>query len=399
MMRLQATIWSLLFALLITPSADAARYTPIDDPGRHALDAFHRALRRTSRGISKTRILQFGASHTSGDYFTGRMRHVLQARFGDGGHGYIMPAKPWRGYRHRDVNVSSSDDWLTLHAYKRDQPRDGRYGLGGFACVSDSKDSWAWVGTAKKSPFGKNVSVFDIWYMRDRNGGALDVLVDNEHYQRLHTAGAHGQLGWATIRVPDGPHGLELRPAGSGSVRLLGVVMERNAPGVVVDTLGMRGVRASVWLRWDQQFLRAQLERRRPDLVILAYGTNEVGDTRDPIERYEKRLRKVVSRVRAAAPLASCVLIGPTDRPLKSRGRYVPRPRTREVNRVQRRVSRHFGCGFWNSVRAMGGPMSMVRWNRMRPPLGRRDHVHLTKKGYYRLADDFTKALLARYRP
>ena len=37
-------------------------------------------------------ILQIGDSHTAADYFTGELRQKLQARYGNGGVGYLEPA-------------------------------------------------------------------------------------------------------------------------------------------------------------------------------------------------------------------------------------------------------------------------------------------------------------------
>ena len=45
-----------------------------------------------------------------------------------------------------------------------------------------------------------------------------------------------------------------------------------------------------------------------PDLVLLAYGTNETTDRGQPIGTYSRDLRQVLTRLRHALPDASCVL-------------------------------------------------------------------------------------------
>ena len=47
------------------------------------------------------------------------------------------------------------------------------------------------------------------------------------------------------------------------------------------------------------------------------YGTNATGDKDDPISEYERRFEKVIKKARHAAGDASCVYIGPSDRPIK----------------------------------------------------------------------------------
>ena len=370
----------------------------IYDPGGRALGKFHAALRRTARGISATRILQFGASHTEADRFTGYLREVLQAKFGDAGHGYLMPARPWKGYRHMDVRHDSSAGWLTDKAWSRTGKTDGLYGLAGFSCSSESADDWARVGTTQKSNFGRSVSRIELFWLEQPGGGRFDLMVDNTLLSTISTHGDTVRLGARLIRVPDGPHTVEIRPRGDGEVRLFGVTLERDAPGVVVDSLGIRGARASVILKWNAEIWAQQLTRRRPDLVLLAYGTNEAGDTHQPIERYERILTKVIARVKGASPQASCVLVGPTDRPMKRGRRWVSRPRVTDVIRTQRTVASRFGCGFWDARDSMGGELSIVRWRAADPPLASKDHVHLTTRGYYALADDLQKALLYGWR-
>ena len=71
-------------------------------------------------------------------------------------------------------------------------------------------------------------------------------------------------------------------------------------------------------LYWDDAVYREHLARRRPDLLVLAYGTNESGDDDVPLDAYEERLPHVLTRTREVARGASCLLIGPSDRPLRN---------------------------------------------------------------------------------
>lgn len=367
----------------------------IEDPSGQALARFHGALRRAGRGEGQARVLFYGASHVAGDTFTGTVRRILQSRFGDAGHGFVMPARPWYGYRHADINLDSTDTWHTDRVGKKDDRRDGWYGLAGMSVASTSDQDYALVATTVDSEHGRSVGRIELWYLRQPGGGQLDVHLDGQLVRRIDSASIVFETGYATFDVEDGPHSVELRPRGDGEVRLFGVTMDRLAPGVIVDTLGINGARAAIHLQWDQELFREHLQRRDPDLIVLAYGTNESGDARDPIFAYELRLRTVVAQVKAAAPTASCLLIGPSDRPQKvGRRSWGPRPRTGALIAAQRRVAAEAGCGFFDLVAFQGGEMSMLDWVAAKPPLAQSDHVHFTRLGYERLGQVLTAALL-----
>jgi hypothetical protein len=55
------------------------------------------------------------------------------------------------------------------------------------------------------------------------------------------------------------------------------------------------------------------------------------------------------------------------------------------------------GCGFWDMLAFMGGPMSMPNWMAARPPMARGDGVHLTRRGYVRVGMALTDALMADF--
>src|SRR5262249_37291384 len=147
-------------------------------------------------------------------------------------------------------------------------------------------------------------------------GGSFKILIDAKLHSTVSTNAKTNGTGYALVSVPDGEHSLKLEVVGDGPVRIFGVSVERDQPGVIVDTLGSNGARARYQLLWNPAIFEEQLKKRNPDLVVIAYGTNESGDN-TPIEQYETELRQVVERYRRVVPNASCLLIGPSDAPQK----------------------------------------------------------------------------------
>lgn len=370
----------------------------IEDRDGRSLDAFHTALRRAERGAGQARLVFFGASHVASDLFTGHIREALQRRFGDAGHGLILPARPWRTYRHRGIGLESSRrDWSSDKVRVGTAAPDA-FGIHGVYVESARAHAYGRLSTTS-SGVGTTASLFDVYYQTRPDGGSFEVSIDGQAVQTVQTRADATGTGYATFHLPDAAHELELRIRGDGSVRFFGVAVERDTPGVIVDTLGINGARARYHLLWEDEVYREQLQRRRPDLVVLAYGTNESGDDA-PIERYEEELRAVVARIRETVPHASCLLIGPSDRPVRrGDGTYEDRPRTAQIVEVQHRVSVESGCGFFDLVSFSGGPLSMVQWAAHEPPYAAPDHVHFTRRGYERLGEVLLDALLDGYDP
>jgi lysophospholipase L1-like esterase len=366
---------------------------PLHDPSGRALRTFHSALRRAALGEGQARVVVYGASHVAGDFATGTLRRMLQTEFGDAGHGFVLPAQPWPHYRHHDVEVDSNTrQWEALRV-RVGSTDPSFYGLAGVSMTTSSSRAYGRVDTGSTT-----ASRFELWYWRQPEGGTIEVRLDDQVVRRIRTRADEPGPDYALFTAPDARHTFEVRARGDGPITIFGVAIEREVPGVVLDTLGINGARAANQLLWNEDLWRDQLRRRAPDLVALAYGTNESGDDDQPIERYEADLRQVVARIRAAVPQASCLLVGPSDRPMPNPdGTFAERPRTAMVVDVQRRVAADAGCAFFDLVSFGGGPMHMVQWAALDPAWAQRDHVHFTARGYVRLGEILHGSLLGGY--
>jgi lysophospholipase L1-like esterase len=361
-----------------------------------ALASFHRALDLTRRMESKTHVLFFGDSHTASDCMTGRLRERLQAEYGDGGPGFLMVGKPWAYYFHGRAQVVES---LGLHAvFVRKRPEAGLQplGLSGVAFTGGDLDpvSVRLGVLGALVPTGRRLHT-ELLFLKQPEGATLELFLDDQPLGSVVTAGEPGP-GYVAFDVPDdGRHEIALRAPAEVPVALLGLVAELEGTGVVVDTLGVPGARARAQLFWDPSLFREHVNRRAPDLWILAYGTNESTDATQPIEEYALRLRQVIANLRAAAPNASCLLVGPPDFPERTKKRvYQERERTTHINQTQRAVAAALGCAFFDTIAMMGGPLSMLDWAKRDPPLGARDMVHLTAAGYAVLGDAIADTIL-----
>jgi lysophospholipase L1-like esterase len=370
---------------------------PIEDSSGHALDAFFTRLRQTEEGEpgAVTRVLYYGDSTIASDYISGTVRRRLQARFGDAGHGFILIANPWDWYFHNDVSHASGGEW-SASRLAGPITSDGMYGLGGVS-FSSYGGGIAWFGTATRGDAGRNVSRFDLYYLEQPGGGDVEMSIAGKAPDRFSTRGETKISRVHAINVDDGEAKLTVRAAGGGPVRLFGVALERDQPGVVCDALGSHAAMAVFWKRQDPEHWRQQMALRDPALIVFQYGTNESDLWRLDREDYERSLAEVVDELRDVAAGASLLVVSPLDRAEARGGQLETKPVILDLVAIQRRVALAHGAAFWSAFDAMGGSGSMARWVRARPQLAGGDLTHPTPLGAEVLGGMLTDALVASY--
>jgi len=362
-----------------------ARAAELDIQNPAALVPFFEQLYRSTgpEAAEPLRILHFGDSHTATDDWTGSLRALLQARFGDGGGGYSLAGRPFAGYRRLDVKGGETRGWKTVGLLKRDG--DGLYGLGGVGIATSLAGESVYLEA--------DCHHAEIYYLQQPDGGEVELYDNGEPVARISTSGELG-AGYFRHETRPGPHRLEIKTLDRAPVRLFGWVTE-NDRGLTYESLGINGAQASVVFRWDEALLASHISRRNPALIVLAYGTNEASSPHWTAESYREMFSALVARLRQAAPTASILVIGPPDRYYRYRGRWLPFNKVERVVEVQRQAALANGCAFWDTREKMGGPGAMRQW--VLAGLAQYDHVHFTSSGYRRLGYVLFRDLMYNY--
>jgi lysophospholipase L1-like esterase len=348
------------------------------------------------RGGDDVRVVQYGDSHTASDLGTSVFRRALQARFGDGGRGFVSLGKPWKTYVQDGVRGGMTEGFEPLRVKSRGGTLygvDGCYGLLGVGICASKGGERAWTELVA------HASRLELDYWQEPGGGSFEVFIDGARAGRVATRAEQPQSGFCAFDVADSPHQIELRTVGDGEVRIFGMTLDRAQAGVVVDALGINGAQVSTPLRWNEEHFAEQLRHRAPHLVVLAYGTNESIETKLSDAEYERSLVDMLGRVARATPTASCLLLGPPDRAMYTNGpvTWTSAPRVAEIVQIQRRVAGAAGCAFYDQLEAMGGPGSIAAWATESEPRALRDRIHLTRSGYAQLGMSFAGDLLRAY--
>ncbi len=374
----------------------AARAAIAEIEGREALGPFF--VRLGAAGSSLTRVLHFGDSHVAADYWTGELRRLLQERFGDGGPGYVMPGKPWLYFRHAQARSFSTGGWETI-GLARDGG-DGLYGRSGTGLAPTGAEGSAGLEGVFSS--------YRVELLTLSGGACLSVAVDgitqfaglldppeggeapDEACCRLSHAGV-GDTPYRWVAIDSAApmesalHRLEIRDACGGLTRILGVDLLSGRPGVVVDTLGLNGAELPALGKWQPDLRRTLLRKADPGLVIVSYGTNDMGRGDFDFNDYRSRAVELLRGLREDLPGASILVTGPIDRAAKRKqGAQTITRNAPLVTRALRDAAAGTGCAFWDAQAAMGGSGSIRRW--AKEGKAQRDLVHLTGPGYARLA-------------
>ncbi|WP_394833122.1 GDSL-type esterase/lipase family protein [Pendulispora rubella] len=383
---------SMLSAQVEVPVPAPIRPAVVEHP--EALRHFFESLSHLEDGSARedVRVMQLGDSHTAADIGTSAARRALQGRFGDGGRGFVAFGRPWPTYVQDGVRGGMTRD------FKGERGKfsfgqfvgDGRYGMAGFAIETTRKRGRAW------SDLSASASRIEVSYLEQPGGGSFEVFIDDAKKGVVSTRGKTAKSGFHAYDVGEGPHHVEARPRGDGPVRLFGLDLGRSKVGLVFEALGINGARATTVLQWQEPHMAEQLRHQPPDLVVLAYGTNEAGDD-IPMPVYERQLLDVLGRISRAVPTASCLLLGPPDRGLETPQGWVTVPRLLEIIESQRNVAKAAGCAFYSQLEAMGGPGAIAAWVDEPQPRARRDYVHLTREGYTQLGQAMASDLLRAY--
>jgi lysophospholipase L1-like esterase len=371
--------------------------THLVDPEHRGMDAFYRALHATTQGAGLARAAHWGDSTIAADGITAQVRKRLQARFGNGGPGYLSAGMDPRWNIRKDVSIQREGTWDTVSLLLGGG--NGRYGFGGIVSTA-SADATLSISAPKGSD-GKPVPMhhFEVWYQGGVDRGSWWATVDG-------TAAGGGSAAAAAAvdlrHTEDFPAGYTRVTIGAtgGSVPFYGVVMETAGPGVVWDALGVVGVGSRSFTQHSRRHLSAQVAQRDPDLVVVMLGGNELGLPalgKGNGDGYIPYFSDTVRRLRAGAPNAGCLLLTPVDQGTREGGDPRTKPNLPRLVDAQRRAAEAEGCAFWNTWHAMGGDGAIVRWSLLKPPLAWTDLNHLSKAGQDIIGNLLADAIEAGY--
>jgi len=372
----------------------------------------------TAQGSGEpVRIVQIGDSHTAGDQITGSWRTLLQARYGSGGRGVLAPGRPYAGYLTRGVTAGMSDGWSVNGIFGGAYRSVGAppIGVSGYSLTNTRPG--AAMTIAADGP-AQMFDRFTVCALRRPGAGTL-TLAAGAVSQVWSLAADRDEGACRTIDL-DAPVSAASVAVAAGTATITSWATERRGRGgVTLSNLGTVGAQFVHVRRTDEAVAANELRTYAPDLIVLAFGTNEAFWPGFTPAGYDATLRADVSRIRRLAPGVPILLVGAPDSatrtpslmtlggiaspacgavptaapPVVRPGEIVqplpaaqssgwrPTAALASVQAIQRRVAHDLGLAYWDWARAMGGRCTAHRWVTDPAPLMRGDHVHFTSRG------------------
>ena len=361
----------------VIPTVDVANMDT-----RAYLAAFYAAL--DSASTMPVRIVHYGDSQIEEDRITNILRQQWQKAYGGGGVGLIplhqtIPTRTIRQWlsindvaqtaqggpkRHlvygpRSMRLASSDDYGVM----------GQVAVMDSTLVAGSEDIVLHIEPIDKKRHPHNY--FNrVRVLTDSVSGYILAQDTTLYFQRSDLP--------SLITLPDSTTQCELHLHGKGHVYAVSL---ETPTGVMVDNIPMRGCAGTVFTRMNSESLINYFHSTNTRLIIMQYGGNMIPhtNTTSAINSYVNNLRQQVRHVRACAPYASILFIGPSDMSTRIDGKMVTYPMVPYLDRQLRKLAAEEQIAYWSLYDAMGGKNSMAKWVEI--GLAASDYVHFSRAG------------------
>ncbi|MEG2366370.1 MAG: hypothetical protein RSB29_06440, partial [Alistipes sp.] len=333
------------------------------------------------------RIAVLGDSFIEGDILTSDLRERLQEVYDGSGAGFAPMASPLTGFR-RTVKTQSKG-WTAYNIMQyRTTPqalRDEFY-ISGWVCRAEPGAQTRWeCATSRKhlDPCGGARILFV-----SRGKSRAEVTV-NDTLRRSFAI--EGDPALRQVEISGGAiHSLVFRVVeGSAGVVGYGALLEGGRVGV--DNYSIRSNNGQAMFRTNPTINAQANAMLHYDLVVLQYGLNIMQQGIHNYANYGAQIEKMIAYVRECFPSAAVLVLGVSDRSVRTADGFAPMDAVPYMIQCQRKAAERNGAAFWDTaaaMRAMGGMAHFVAngW-------AGKDYTHINYAGGRRVAYALSDAL------
>ncbi|WP_235830973.1 GDSL-type esterase/lipase family protein [Flavobacterium ustbae] len=410
-------------------------------------DFFEKLEENEDHKNQKINIVHIGDSHIQGDLMTNEVRKKLQQKFGNAGRGLVFPYQLARTNGSYNERFKSNRTW---ESYRNILPvKNNPVGLcgiglwrdtGGFVVEMNVKDP-AYKFNTIKIITPQNQKMFDLAVSSKINsiqtterrviihkikkGEVLGTIADKYNVsiaeiKRDNRLKSNNIRAGRTLKIATNetraktvsmsefvPLAIEsdsyshyynsdnalsriflIPNKEAEDYELSGIVLEKDAPGVIYSGIGVNGAKYSDYNKYPLFF--EQLKSLHPDLLVFSLGTNESYDHLNA-EKYINELREFISNIRAQKINAPIIVMTPPPSLLRRKPNIYINQYSRQIIDIAQKDD----FSVWDLYEEFGG-MSGIKQLKVQGLIGP-DWVHYSKKGYEKQGKLFAQAVLKSY--
>lgn len=332
--------------------------------------------------VSKVKILHIGDSHIQPNNFTGKIRELLQLKYGNGGRGIVFPYQLAGTLGPKDYSFKSTISWKNswiVHSQKKFP-----IGLAGIGvCASKNEGSFECLLGSDTLP--NYLSNYTLFYSFTESQGEIRNNLLN-YSKRKHSINGFDTLQGSFTTLQN-----KVKFTFKGTLNFHGLYVENDQKGIVYSSFGVAGARYQDYLKNELFFQEIPLLKL--DLLIVSLGTNEAYSQSFDSLAFYNDVDLFLLRIKKLLPYTEILLTLPSEHYKIIDSLPVANLRVFKVHKILRELSVKHNCAVWDLFKAMGGTGSMLKWKEEK--LVNPDLLHYYKKGYQLQGKLFYDALMS----
>lgn len=349
---------------------------------KKALEHFYKSWQQVSQ--QKLSVVLLGDSHLQNGTYPDELRRRLHQALGDGGKGLMFAYSAANSYSVADYRTSHTGKWIFAKSFMGNLKLP--LGVAGMAIRTESPAST--LKFTPKDHVPSSYNTLKIYLKQDTTSFDFKILVAGQIVPvRIEKENPKPFL---LIKIPPVEGTIEILLEKNNpyqkSFEFYGMSLETDTNrGAILHNGGVGAAQYKSVLR--QQLFSTQLPCFQPDVVVIDFGTNDYL-MRDRIEPdLEKEIKKVIAKVREAAPEASIILTTAQD----LYWRKVNIKSGSLFQEIIHKVAQEMQCGVYDWYWVAGGQGVMRDW--VRAKIAQTDMIHLNTAGYRLKGDLFFDAM------
>lgn len=343
---------------------------------------------------NKLHIFHIGGSHIQADIYSNKIRTYLQnmTPSSQSQRGFVFPFELAHTNNPSNYKISATKSKWT--GYRSSVRKDSvAWGLSGvsaaFRSESDIIKVQANYRNKTKKPYTfSSLRVFYNTWKSDYNLKVLDSSLvvseeinSNKMYKQFNFNKELQEVELSLI--------LKDKEISNPEFLMMGMEFMNKNKGIEYTSIGVNGGSFPFYNRTS--YFETQLELYKPDLFVIAIGTNDAYMTVSEFdeEKFRYYYDSFIAMIRRVNPNCAILLTVPNDDYYKRR---VPNPNTVTQQKIIAELSDKYNMAVWDFFEVMGGLGSSNKWyqNKLMP----KDRIHFTSLGYSIKADLFITALI-----